>query len=61
MSCNRGLFIYLFAYLLIFNPHLRMYLILETVGGEGERERENEGERNINWLPPVCTLTRDPT
>ena len=38
----------------------------EGEGGEKERERERErkksmGERNVDQLPPVCTLTRDRT
>ena len=27
--------------------------------GRGEVKRERVGERNINWLPPVHTLTGD--
>ena len=26
-----------------------------------KRERERERERDIDWLPPIYTLTRDPT
>ena len=28
---------------------------------ERKREREREREREIHWLPPIHTLTRDPT
>ena len=27
--------------------------------GVGGRERERERERNIDWLSPICTPTRD--
>ena len=43
------------------NPHPRIcLLILEREEG-GEGEGQGEGERNINQVPPTCTLTGDQT
>ena len=36
-----------------------MFIDLREREREGGRERE--GERNIDWLSPICTLTRDRT
>ena len=46
--------------IIIFNPHPRVCLLICRERKEG-REREGEKEKNVNWLPPVCTLTRDLT
>ena len=59
-----GLFIYLLIYniISIFNPHLRIYLLIPEREGRGEREREREKhwcERNIDRLLSTHVLTRD--
>ena len=44
-----------------FNPHRRYVLLtLEKEKGEVERERETlMWDRNIDWLPSICTPNRD--
>ena len=49
-----------------FNPPLRIYLLIleREEGKEREREREIETlmwERNMDWLPPICSPIRDQT